>query len=74
MYYIFFLENDAAILDCIQWLKNNIEPWAEVLSKWKLTAEARMQLISKFNSIEQILQEFIILKQPLAYSLVFFLS
>ncbi|XP_045478841.1 uncharacterized protein LOC123683886 isoform X2 [Harmonia axyridis] len=50
-------------------LKYNAEPWSEVVLKWNSCYEHRRCIISKKRiSIEEILEEFPIIKNPLGYS------
>ncbi|CAG9822215.1 unnamed protein product [Phaedon cochleariae] len=56
--------------DDVTWLKNSRAPWAEVQEKWSNTFPFRQALLSKEVGIQEILDEFSIIKDPLGYTLV----
>lgn len=50
------------------WLKYNKEPWSEVLIHWQATVDLRVK--AKNNSVQDLITDWPILKQPLGYTLV----
>lgn len=56
--------------DNIQWLKNSIEPWTEVLKRWDETFDKRS--LWKNRSINDYMDTFPALKLKLGYVLVSF--
>lgn len=72
-YYLFVgttSENESAeSQDEIEWLKNNNEPWPEIIDKWKKTLPKR-QLVDKDKTVLEILNTYPAFRKPLAYTLV----
>lgn len=64
------LDDGLIYLEEIQWLKNNIEPWDIVVEKWQHSSKNRLKYYKSLDSIESILINFPVLKQPLGYTLV----
>lgn len=58
--------------DDVTWLKNNLEPFEEVTSKWKRTFENRLEWKSK--TIEEYFDTFPCLQGPEGYELVTILN
>lgn len=59
-------ENNKNII----WLKNNQEPWADVVEKWTSTYEYRQGLLSQDIDFQEILATFPILQNPLGHCLI----
>lgn len=62
-------DSDVDQEDTLVWLKNNSEPWPEVVDNWRKTFSAR-QAQDKEKSILNILDTYPCFKKPLAYTLV----
>jgi len=61
------------LIELKKWLQFNVEPMSEVTLKWQKTCEIRRDyLLSQNINIVDILDEWPILKQSFAYSLVIF--
>lgn len=54
----------------VQWLKNNVAPFPEVVEKWKQTTKHRTGNVVDAITIQTYLQYFPALREPLGYQLV----
>lgn len=57
--------------DDVEWLKNSIEPWTEVIEKWDITFEKR--ILWRNRSINDYMDRFPALKLKLGHVLVSFI-
>lgn len=62
--------NKEEQLENVSWLQHCIEPWTDVVDKWKETFEHRKSLLNDINTIQPYFDQFPALKQPLGYTLV----
>ncbi|XP_030750822.1 uncharacterized protein LOC115879167 isoform X2 [Sitophilus oryzae] len=56
--------------EIITWLKNNQEPWSDVVSKWNATYEYRQRLYMRHENLQEILAVFPIIQNPLGHRLI----
>lgn len=72
--YLFFTvsESEWDDDDNIAWLKEHDEPWATVLTKWKLSYDLRIRIFSRCSSVFGILTDFPSLQKEYGHELVRF--
>lgn len=70
--FIDLAEISEEVLESLKWLRDNLQPWALVLSHWKVTAKYREEKgkLQSFQKVADIFTEWKVLENPKGYELI----
>ncbi|RXG52791.1 hypothetical protein Avbf_12390 [Armadillidium vulgare] len=65
-----YVEQSEDVMQSKVWLKHNVEPWEEVISKWKFTSSFRLPRLKSVQSLDLAFIEWPLFKHPNGHILI----